>query len=51
MNTVDACVVSFAGIEGADVDNEQLQAVLSFNATNPRTRWKTQKKEKIDDKE
>jgi len=38
-------VVFGAGVNGADVDEEHLQKVLEFNATNPRTHWKRQKKQ------
>lgn len=35
-------VVYGQDIQAADVDEQQLQAVLEFNATNPRTHWKKQ---------
>eukprot|EP00775_Hariotina_reticulata_P013447 gene13447-13573_t len=37
-------VVFGAGVNGADVDEQHLQKVLEFNATNPRTHWKRTKK-------
>eukprot|EP00879_Flechtneria_rotunda_P019118 GHRR01020073.1.p1 GENE.GHRR01020073.1~~GHRR01020073.1.p1 ORF type:complete len:272 (+),score=98.11 GHRR01020073.1:780-1595(+) len=33
-------------VRAADVDEAHLEAVLHFNATNPRTRWKKAKKQK-----
>lgn len=38
-------VVYDPAVAAAAVDEAQLAAVLEFNATNPRTNWKKQKKE------